>query len=383
VTLNDLRDSWNELAAKDAFQAVLTRSAAATPRWDPDAFFRTGVDEVEFILHRVGALGATAGSARALDFGCGLGRVTQALCRHFAHVDGVDIAAAMVERARSFNRFAERCTYHLNEKDDLRLFADATFDFVYSNITLQHIEPQYSRRYIEEFFRVLKPNGITVFQLPSDPVPDVRPSSRSSRPLPRAACLASIDAPAALRCAPRAVLPLQIFVRNLGAGVWPAASEHDGPFSIRLGNHWRRRFWRTLRFDDRRTALPHDVSPGETATMGMPVEAPDAPGTYVLELDMVQENVRWFAEAGSKPARIRVRVDDALAPGTVEGLPKFMAMHGMPRPDVEALIGGCGAVLLAADEDQAPGPTWTSFRYVARRQIGGVPRPGDSSYTQP
>jgi SAM-dependent methyltransferase len=368
MSLDDLRDSWNQLATKDAFQAVLTRSTASRERWDPDAFFRTGVDEVEFTLHRLGTLDATPPAVRALDFGCGLGRVTQALCRHFQRVDGVDIAAAMIERARSFNRFPDRCTYHLNETDDLRLFDDATFEFVYSNITLQHIQPQYSRRYIEEFLRVLKPGCVAVFQLPSDPRPDVRPRTRSSRPLPQEACRAAIDAPSALRCAPAAVLPLQIIVRNIGSESWPSASEHDGPYSIRLGNHWRGRFWRMVRFDDRRTALPHDVAPGETATMGLPVEAPERPGTYVLELDVVQEHVRWFASAGSKPARIRVRVEASLPPGTVEGLPRFMEMHGIPRPEVEALIAHGGGSLLAADEDHAPGPTWTSYRYVAQRR---------------
>jgi SAM-dependent methyltransferase len=367
MSLDELRDSWNELATKDAFQAVLTRSPATGQRWDPDVFFRTGVDEIESVLHRVRGLGAAPGSGRALDFGCGLGRVSQALCRHFQCVDGVDISAAMIEHARSFNRFAERCTYHLNETDDLHLFADGVFDFVYSNITLQHIEPQYSCRYVAEFFRVMKPGGVTVFQLPSHERFDLHRSTRSSRPLPRGGCRAAIDAPPVLRCAPRALIHLRITVRNTGSQNWPAASEHDGPYSIRLGNHWRRRFWRMLRFDDRRVALPHDIAPGETVMMGLFVEAPDTPGTYILELDMVQENVRWFAHAGSKPARIRVRVCATLPPGTVEGLPKFMEMHGIPRPDVEALIARSDGLLLAADVDEAPGPTWRSHRYVAQR----------------
>jgi hypothetical protein len=82
---------------------------------------------------------------------------------------------------------------------------------------------------------------------------------------------------------------------------------------------------------------------------------------------MVQEHVRWFAQAGSKPARIRVRVDAVLPPGTVEGLPAYMEMHGIPRPAVEALIARHG-VVLAVDDDDAPGPAWTSHRYVAQRR---------------
>jgi hypothetical protein len=163
------------------------------------------------------------------------------------------------------------------------------------------------------------------------------------------------------------VIPLKINVRNIGSMTWPAASEHDGPYEIRLANHWRRRFWRTLRFDDQRTVLPHDIAPGMMVTMGLRPEAPDTPGTYILELDMVQEHVRWFAQAGSKPARIRVGVDPALPPGTVEGLPKVMDMHGIPRPEIETLIARSGGLLLAVDADQAPGPAWTSYRYIAQR----------------
>ncbi len=48
---------------------------------------------------------------RALDFGCGVGRLTQALARHFNIVDGVDIAPSMIELANQFNRSGGRCRY--------------------------------------------------------------------------------------------------------------------------------------------------------------------------------------------------------------------------------------------------------------------------------
>jgi hypothetical protein len=122
--------------------------------------------------------------------------------------------------------------------------------------------------------------------------------------------------------------------------------------------------------DDLRTGLPFDLSPGESVEIGISPIAPAARGTHVLELDMVQEYVRWFADAGSKTARIRVTVDPSLGPGEVQGLPAVMEMHGIRRPDVEALIARCEGELLAADPDDAPGPGWTSYRYIARRQRG-------------
>jgi ubiquinone/menaquinone biosynthesis C-methylase UbiE len=72
----------------------------------------------------------------------------------------------MVERARAFNRHGDRVEYLENARDDLSILADECFDFVYSSITLQHIPPEPAGKYIREFFRVLKPGGIAVFQVP-------------------------------------------------------------------------------------------------------------------------------------------------------------------------------------------------------------------------
>jgi SAM-dependent methyltransferase len=367
MNLKSLQAAWNDLAASDAMWAVLTGPFGQKRAWEAEAFFRTGVDEIAFVLGRVRAAGAIITPDRALDFGCGVGRLTQALGRQFARVDGVDISPVMIDRARELNRLGERCRYHLNERDDLCLFADGLFDFVYSNITLQHMEPQFSRRYIEEFFRLARAGGVVVFQLPSDHRPVVRTVTRSSAPLRREGCRAAIEAPPRLRCAPGAVLPLRVRVRNEGTQKWPGLAEDDGRYSVRLGNHWRGRFGRMQRENDARSALERDLDPGEGAEIGINPTAPSQPGKYILEFDMVQEHVRWFAEMGSPPARTRVVVDATLPPGDVHGLPAVIEMHGIPRPQVETLIRARGGELLAVDDDDAPGAEWTSYRYIARR----------------
>jgi SAM-dependent methyltransferase len=316
----------------------------------------------------VASTGASVRPGRALDFGCGPGRLTQAMAGHFERVDGVDIAPGMIECARALNQAGHRCTYHLNATGDLRLFADATFDFVYSNITLQHMEPRFSRCYIAEFTRVTRAGGVIVFQVPSEPVADARPRTRQAAALPPKSCRAIIDAPGTLRCAPGAVLPLRIMIRNAGGDVWCASDRtDDGRFAVRLGNHWRNRFGFMRQFDDLRTGLPFDVAPGESVEVGIDPVAPTRPGVHILEFDLVQEYVRWFSEAGSKRTRMRVVVDADLPAGDVRGLPPLIEMHGVARPDVEALLARCGCTLLAADADDAPGPGWTSFRYIVQK----------------
>ena len=103
---------------------------------------------------------------RALDFGCGVGRLTQALAEHFDSCDGVDLAASMIERARELNENGERVRFHHNDAPDLRLFGDGSFDFILSLIALQHMEPELMRGYLREFLRVLRPGGVAFFNVP-------------------------------------------------------------------------------------------------------------------------------------------------------------------------------------------------------------------------
>jgi len=169
MDLHDVQANWNRFGETDPFWAVLAWPGMEEGQWDVDAFFATGRKEIDQVMAYVASLGAPLGREAALDFGCGVGRLTQALARHFHQVHGVDISEAMLALARELNQAGDRCHYHLNPRDDLALFPDNAFDFVYSNITLQHMPPAYSRGYILEFLRVLKPGGLAVFQIPSRP----------------------------------------------------------------------------------------------------------------------------------------------------------------------------------------------------------------------
>jgi SAM-dependent methyltransferase len=44
------------------------------------------------------------------------------------------------------------------------MFPDTNYDFICSVISLHHIPPQFQRRYIRDFLRVLKPGGVAYFQ---------------------------------------------------------------------------------------------------------------------------------------------------------------------------------------------------------------------------
>ncbi len=167
MSLRSLQKNWQLFGTTDPFWAIITDPLKKGNRWDVDEFFRTGVDEAASILFLVEAVRPLPEKLRALDFGCGAGRITQALGAHFAEILGVDIAPSMIALAERHNRLGDRCRYVLNPEPDLRIFPDRHFDLIYSVITLQHMPPHLARGYLKEFLRVLRPEGALLFQVPA------------------------------------------------------------------------------------------------------------------------------------------------------------------------------------------------------------------------
>ena len=160
------RQDWNHLAQVDALWAVLTAPGTKGGRWDVDEFSATGEAEIAHVLTVAGSLGRPSRHERALDFGCGVGRLTRALAARFDSVVGVDVSTEMIEQARQHNGASPGYELRLNTDGDLRRFDSRSFDFVYSNIVLQHLRsvPEITG-YLDELLRITRPDGLTVFGL--------------------------------------------------------------------------------------------------------------------------------------------------------------------------------------------------------------------------
>ena len=163
---NQLRQTWDYLGEHDPLWAILSFPQKRGNRWKLEEFFATGRDEIEALLQVVANRFPDVPHRCALDFGCGVGRLTRALAAHFDHVIGIDVAASMIRQARELNAEIQACKFVLNERADLSFVPSGSVDFIYSNIVLQHIERPYSDRYLQEFVRVLSPRGLAVFQIP-------------------------------------------------------------------------------------------------------------------------------------------------------------------------------------------------------------------------
>jgi SAM-dependent methyltransferase len=168
VGLGRQERDWDDLALVDPLWAILSETQPGERGWQLDRFFERGEADVESVLGVAQEVGWQGGISSALDFGCGVGRLTRSLAGHFEDCTGVDISERMLEHARRLNADCANCRFLVNRSSDLALFADDTFDFVLSFVVLQHVaSAQAALLYISEFVRVTRPGGLVVFQVPS------------------------------------------------------------------------------------------------------------------------------------------------------------------------------------------------------------------------
>ena len=165
--LERLRRVWNELGADDPLWAILSDPAKRGGLWNDAEFFALGEAEIAAIEQRCVALARPRERRLAVDFGCGVGRLTRALASRYAQVIGVDISPNMLEQARALNAQFPNVRFVENAHTRLEFLADGSVDFIYSVITLHHIPPPLQRAYVSEFVRALAPGGLAVLQIAS------------------------------------------------------------------------------------------------------------------------------------------------------------------------------------------------------------------------
>jgi SAM-dependent methyltransferase len=169
--LRDIKANWEEFARTDPLWSILPIPEKKGNRWTIEDMFEHGRNEITSLMDYLAGMKLTGGRGRALDFGCGVGRLTQALALFFTATVGVDISETMIRLAEQYNPFPDRCRYLANNRSDLRVFANNYFDFIYSNIVFQHIPPDLTFEYIRDFIRILKPGGLIVYQMTTEELP--------------------------------------------------------------------------------------------------------------------------------------------------------------------------------------------------------------------
>jgi SAM-dependent methyltransferase len=167
ASTDKMREDWNRRAREDAFYyAAFNRRQQTEEEFLASASGIIGTLEREFV--RLG--GEHRSDWRALEIGCGPGRLMLAMSRHFSEIHGVDISEQMAAIARHRLQNVPGAKVHVNDGDSLAPFPDDYFDFVYSFAVFQHIpDREVVLNYLREARRVLKPGGILCCQLRGAP----------------------------------------------------------------------------------------------------------------------------------------------------------------------------------------------------------------------
>jgi SAM-dependent methyltransferase len=166
--------AWEDWGTVDPLWAVVTAGDKQHGGWDLEEFFRSGQATIDSLMEEGAGYGVPSHAGRALDFGCGVGRLSRALSAHVDQVRGVDVSSSMIEQAVALDTGASGIEFAVHRGTDLHTVEDDSQDVVCSLLVLQHIpSPVLIENYLREFVRVLAPGGFLVVNLPVRvPAPD-------------------------------------------------------------------------------------------------------------------------------------------------------------------------------------------------------------------
>jgi len=152
---NIMEKDWDLRAKHDAVRYV-------ADKYRGQAFFEDGTRQT---YESCGVFfqkeGFQPGGKRMLDIGCGIGRMERGFAEMFGEVWGLDVSGEMIAQAIELNKPYENVKFVKGNGQDLSVFPNDYFDFVFSYITFQHIpEKRITFNYFSEIQRVLKAGGL-------------------------------------------------------------------------------------------------------------------------------------------------------------------------------------------------------------------------------
>ena len=157
-----MREDWDARAREDAGYYV----AFGRREQDEAGFFATATDVINALeaeLRRVPL--AQRSGWKALEIGCGPGRLIRPMSRHFVEIHGVDVSEEMIALAREKLHDIPNAQVHSSDGASLTRFEDESIDFIYSYAVFQHIPArEVVYQYLREIRRVLKPGGLAQLQ---------------------------------------------------------------------------------------------------------------------------------------------------------------------------------------------------------------------------
>jgi len=153
----DTDRDWQLIGASEPYFGVLTGEEFKRANFDADTrlrFYASGRHQIDSDLAKMQRIFGDFHPRSALDFGCGVGRLTVPLADVTGDAIGVDVSPGMLAEAR------------LNDGPNVSFvetMPDRLFDWVVSHIVLQHIPPERGYAIIQQLLsRISDGGGATI-----------------------------------------------------------------------------------------------------------------------------------------------------------------------------------------------------------------------------
>lgn len=160
---------WEAWGKDDPYFGVLSDADYRMQALSPErkvAFFRSGEQHVDALFEVIRrTFGAGFSPARALDFGCGVGRLLIPLARRSGHATGVDISPSMLQKAADNCRDQGVGNVDLVGSDDCLSQAAGPYDLVHSHIVLAHIDQRRGQAILQALADKVGPGGVFAVQV--------------------------------------------------------------------------------------------------------------------------------------------------------------------------------------------------------------------------
>lgn len=165
-----IKAAWEHMGDEKAHFSVLSNDDYMPDKLDDsiDFFWRSGEIEAAQAIRALDLYGSgNLAKKVCVEYGCGVGRVTVNLAKHFKQVHAYDISRNHLEHAlaRAKEVAANNIEFH-ECANDFRVALERC-DFFYSVIVLQHNPPPVIMELIRIALTALKPGGIAMFQVPT------------------------------------------------------------------------------------------------------------------------------------------------------------------------------------------------------------------------
>lgn len=155
---------WEKWGSQNPYRGVLGIDTSSLNADSKAKFFESGREHVHDMLSMIqDHFGGPCPSGRALDFGCGVGRLLIPLAGYFSDVVGVDVSRSMLSVARenTANLSHVELVHGLDALQDTK----GGFDLVHSYIVMQHIRPIQGMKILERLISLVRPNGFLAVHL--------------------------------------------------------------------------------------------------------------------------------------------------------------------------------------------------------------------------